>query len=135
ADHPVVLYRDQQFSILPAEQAMPGDQLMALCELPAVEQASSLNLIELLRGSDLEADVYVKPIDNSFSEQYKQFAGAIPQTMLKYPDDIKRYNRMSLRLFRYLSDAQVLTVPAEKLQLYTAKGAAAMINAVIPVDE
>src|SRR5581483_8130932 len=79
ADHPVVLYRDQQFSILPAEQAMPGDQLMALCELPAVEQASSLNLIELLRGSDLEADVYVKPIDNSFSEQYKQFAAAIPQ--------------------------------------------------------
>lgn len=134
ADHPVVLYRDQQFAILPAEQTMPGDQLMALCELPTVEQASGLNLIELLRNSDLEADVYVQPIDNSFVEQYQQFAAMIPQEMLKYPHDIKRYNRMSLRLFRYLSDAQVLNVPAEKLRLYTAKGAATMINAVIPVD-
>ncbi len=41
---------------------------------------------------------------------------------------------MSLRLFRYLSELQVLNVPAEKLQLYTAKGAATMINALIPVD-
>ena len=54
--------------------------------------------------------------------------------MLKYPHEIKRYNRMSLRLFRYLSDLDVLDVPAEKLQLYTAKGAATMINALIPVD-
>ena len=41
---------------------------------------------------------------------------------------------MSLRLFRYLSELHVLNVPAEKLQLYTAKGAATMINALIPVD-
>ncbi len=54
--------------------------------------------------------------------------------MLKYPHDIKRHNRMSLRLFRYLSESYVLNVPAEKLQLYTAKGAATMINALIPVD-
>src|SRR5947209_1532768 len=37
ADHPVILYRDQQFAILPAAALAPGDQLMALCNLPAVE--------------------------------------------------------------------------------------------------
>jgi len=134
ADHPVVLYQHQQFTILPAAAVVPGDQLMTLCELPAVEQASSLNLIELLRDTDLEADVYVKPTDNTFREQYEQFAAVIPKDMLKYPHDIKRHNRMSLRLFRYLSTLRVLNVPAEKLRLYTAKGAATMINAVIPID-
>jgi UDPglucose 6-dehydrogenase len=108
---------------------------MALCELPAIEQATNLNLIELLQDTDLEADVYVKPIDNTFSEQFKQFTAAIPRDMLKYAHDIKRHNRMSLRLFRYLSDLHVLNISAEKLRLYTAKGAATMINALIPVDE
>lgn len=134
ADHPVVLRANQQFAILPASAVMPGDQLMALCELPDVEQAKSLNLIELLKGTALEQDVYVSPTDNSFSEQYAQFAAAIPATMLKYPQEIKQHNRMSLRLFRYLSEAGALDVPAEKLQLYTAKGAATKINALIPVD-
>jgi UDPglucose 6-dehydrogenase len=134
ADHPVILHKDQQFTILPAATVVPGDQLMALCELPAIEQATNLNLIDLLRDTDLEADVYVKPTENTFSEQYERFADAIPQEMLRYPHDIKRHNRMSLRLFRYLSEAQVLNAPAEKLQLYTAKGAATRINVLIPVD-
>jgi UDPglucose 6-dehydrogenase len=134
ADHPVVLRKDQRFAILPAAAIVPGDRLMALCELPAVEQAASLNLIDLLKGIDLEADVFVKPTDNSFSEQYEQFATAIPQGTLKYPNEIKRHNRMSLRLFRHLSELHLLDVPVEKLQLYTAKGAATVINAVIPVD-
>jgi UDPglucose 6-dehydrogenase len=126
--------KEQQFTILPAAAVVPGDKLMALCELPAVEQATNLNLIELLQDTGLEADVYVKPIDNTFSEQYEQFAAAIPKHMLKYPHEIKRHNRMSLRLFRYLSELHLLNVPAEKLQLYTAKGAATMIHALIPVD-
>jgi UDPglucose 6-dehydrogenase len=156
ADHPVILHsapiqpanaaaqltdaqagckeNDLQYMIVPAAAVVPGDHLMALCELPAVEQAANLNLIDLLRDTELEADVYVKPLDNSFSEQYRQFAAAIPEDMLKYPHDIKRFNRMSLRLFRYLSELDKLNVPAEKLQLYTAKGAATMINALIPVD-
>ncbi len=134
ADHPVIVYKDQHFNILQAEAVVPGDQLMALCALPAVEQASSLNLLELLRGTALEADVYVQPIDNTFSEQYAHFAAAIPAEMLKYPHEIKRHNRMSLRLFRYLSERNLLNVPAEKLRLYTAKGAATMIHALIPVD-
>mgnify|MGYP001371995803 CR=1 FL=1 len=64
ADHPVVLYKNQEFSILPAAAIVPGDRLMALCELPTVEQAAYLNLIDLLRDTALEADVYVQPIDN-----------------------------------------------------------------------
>jgi UDPglucose 6-dehydrogenase len=134
ADHPVVLYKDQGFAIWPAAAVVPGDHLMALCELPAVEQAQALNLIELLKGTALEQDVYVSPIDQSFSEQYARFAAAIPATMLKYPQEIRQHNRMSLRLFRHLSEAGALDVPAEKLQLYTAKGAATKINALIPVD-
>ena len=134
ADHPVVVYKDRQFAILPASTVALGDQLMALCELPAIEQTTSLNLIERLQGSELEVDVYVRPVDETFREQYKQFAHAIPKELLKYPHDIKRHNRMPLRLFRYLSEVGVLDVPAEKLLLYTAKGAATMINAVLPVD-
>jgi UDPglucose 6-dehydrogenase len=134
ADHPVVLYKDAQFAIWPAAAVAPGDQLMALTELPAVEQAAPLNLIELLKGTALEQDVYVAPTDNSFSDQYAQFSAAIPATMLKRPEEIRQHNRMSLRLFRHLSAAGVLAVPAEKLQLYTLKGGGARVNAVIPVD-
>lgn len=134
ADHPVVIYKDQQFDILPASSVLPGDQLMALTHLPTVEPATSLNLIERLMGTELENDVYVRPIDNTFREQYEQFASAIPAELLKYPHEVKRHNRMSLRLFRYLNAAGVLNVPAEKLMLYTAKGAATMLRAVLPVD-
>ena len=134
ADHPVILHNDQQFILLPAAVVVPGDRLMALCELPTIEQATNLDLIDLLQDTELEADVYVKPTDNTFNEQYEQFAAEIPPDMLKYPYDVKYHNRMSLRLFRYLSESHVLNVPVEKLQLYTAKGAATMINALIPID-
>ena len=134
ADHPVILYRDQQFNIMEAAAVVPGDRLMALCELPVVESATHLNLLDLLKGTKLEADVYVQPTDNTFSEHYTQFSAAIPREMLKYPDEIKQHNRMSLRLFRHLTEAGVLNVPAEKLRLYTAKGAATMIDAVLPID-
>jgi UDPglucose 6-dehydrogenase len=134
ADHPVILHKSQEFTIQLAAAVAPGDQLMALCALPAIEQATNLNLLDLLRDTALEADVYVQPSDNTFTEQYEQFAASIPRDMLKYPHDIKRHNRMSLRLFHYLSELRILSVPAEKLQLYTAKGAATKINALIPVD-
>jgi UDPglucose 6-dehydrogenase len=134
ADHPIVLHKNEQFMIWSASAVVPGDHLMALTELPAVEQAAPLNLIELLRDTPLEADVYVASNDHTFSEQYARFAAAIPTTMLKYPQEIRQHNRMSLRLFRHLSEAGALDISAEKLQLYTAKGAATKINALIPVD-
>lgn len=139
ADHPVVAYRhhahaDYEFSVLPASEIVAGDKLMALCELPAVEQTTTLNLIDLLAGTELEADVYVTPDDHSFSALYDSYADAIPAETLAYPHDIKRHNRMSLRLYRHLRAAGRLDLPAEKLKLYTAKGAATLINAVIPVD-
>ncbi|HEU5376568.1 MAG TPA: nucleotide sugar dehydrogenase [Ktedonobacteraceae bacterium] len=134
ADHPVVVYQDQQFAILPASMVVPEDQLMALCELPPVEQATNLNVLALLAGSSLENDVYVKAIDTGFSKQYEQFAAAIPQDMLQFSSEIRQKNHMPLRLFRYLSDMQILDIPTTKLMLYTAKDAATPIKAVLPVD-
>jgi len=134
ADHPVVLRGETGFEIVPAVAVAPGDQLMALCELPAVEAPAELNLIDLLRDTPLEADVYVAPVDSSFRDQYAQFAAHIPPDRLRHPHEIKRHNRMSLRLFRLLREASVLNVPVEKLRLYTAKGAATQLNAVLPVD-
>jgi UDPglucose 6-dehydrogenase len=134
ADHPVVLENDRQFRVVPAATVAPGDRLMALCELPTVQTAGSLNLLELLRGTDLETDVYVRPDDDTFTRNYEHFSHAIPPSMLAYPHEIKRYNRMSLRLFRYLSEAGVLDVPVAKLLLYTAKGAATTVRALIPLD-
>jgi UDPglucose 6-dehydrogenase len=134
ADHPVVVHRENDFAIVPAARVAPGDLLMALTALPEVEQAQTLNLIDLLRGTALEADVYVTPDDDSFNAQYAQFAHLIPADTLAYPHEIKRHNRMSLRLFRTLSEAGALDVPTEKLRLCTAKGAATMLRAIIPVD-
>jgi UDPglucose 6-dehydrogenase len=134
ADHPVIINSTSGFEILPAASVAPGDQLMALCELPGVEAPHDLNLIELLRGTELENDVYVSPIDQSFSEQYDRFAAHVPSDFLQYPNEIKRHNRMSLSLFRHLRESGALQISDEKLQLYTAKGAATKINAVIAID-
>src|SRR5260221_6892134 len=134
ADHPVIIRADDGFKIILAGQVAPGDQLMALTELPNVEAPQALNLIDLLRGTDLEQDVYVSPKDQAFTQQYAKFARHVPPEMLKFPQEIKQDNRMSLRLFRYLSELNVLNVAPENLQLYTAKGAATKIDAVIPVD-
>ncbi len=134
ADHPVILRTETGFEIVPAATVAPGDQLMALCDLPAVEPVADLNLIEPLHGTPLEVDVHVSPVDRSFTEQYARFAAHIPREMLRHPNEIKRHNRMPLRVFQHLRNIGVLDVPAEKLQLYTAKGAATKIDAVIPVD-
>ncbi len=135
ADHPVVLHHAGAFDIVPAAEVRPDDEVMALTELPTVTQAlQPLNLIELLRGTALEADVYVTSDDGAFTARYAQYAAAIPPEMLRYPEDIRQHNRMSLRLFRHLTQAGVLDVPAGTLKLYTAKGAATMIRALIPVD-
>src|SRR5947208_1532573 len=141
ADHPVILYKDQQFAILPAAALAPGDQLMALCKLPAIEQATKLNLIDLLEGTDLEADVYVRPIDNTFSEQYERFAAAIPRDMLKYPHEIKRHNRMSLRLFRCGTRSEDKALPrlvfnvSPELRLELIRGAFSGDGAVTTVQD
>jgi UDPglucose 6-dehydrogenase len=134
SDHPVILRTEDNFKILPAFMVSPGDQMMTLMELPEVESPQQLNLINLLRGTELETAVYIEPTDTTFADQYEQFAKHIPTDMLKYPHEIKRHNRMSLRVYNYLSDQGVLHVPVEKLQLYTAKGAGARVRALIPVD-
>ncbi|MGQ9815282.1 MAG: nucleotide sugar dehydrogenase [Candidatus Roseilinea sp.] len=134
ADHPVVIQRSQGFDIVPAISVSPGDQLAALCDLPPVDAPAALNLIDLLEGTDLEADVYVSPVDDSFTRQYHDFAAHIPPESLAYLHEIKRHNCMSLGLFRHLTRQGVLSVDPARLQLYTAKGAAAKINALIPVD-
>ena len=134
ADHPVVVHRSSGFEIVPAIAVARGDELAALSSLPEVEQAATLDLIELLRDTPLESDVYVSPVDRSFSDQYDRFAPHIPPDMLAYPREIKQNNRMSLRLLRHLRALGVLSVSDDRLQLYTAKGAATKINAVIPVN-
>ncbi len=134
ADHPVVLRTEAGFAVRAAEAVRPGDRLLALCELPKVEPAGALNLVELLGGTDLEADVHVSPTDDSFAVQYPRFGRRVPAEILRHPEEIRRHNRMPLRLYRLLRAAGVLDVPPEKLQLYTAKGAATKINAVLPVD-
>jgi UDPglucose 6-dehydrogenase len=134
ADHPVIRWNGTGYDIVPAATVTPGNQLMTLCELPSVAPAAPLDLVALLQGARLDVDVHVSPIDDSIAAQYAHFAPHIPAGWLKHPLEIKRHNRMPLRLFRLLSRLGVLQVPAEKLQLYTALGAATKINAVIPVD-
>src|SRR5438876_454550 len=52
ADHPVILHKDQQFTILPAAAVVPGDQLMIVCALPTFSEVTNLSLNDLLRGAD-----------------------------------------------------------------------------------
>ncbi len=134
ADHPVVIRRPQGFDIVPAISVSPGDQLAVLCDLPPVVAPAALNLIDLLEGTELDADVYVSPVDDSFTRRYHDFAGHIPPELLAYPHEIKRHNRMPLALFRHLTRQGVLSVDPAGLQLHMAKGPAAKINALIPVD-
>jgi UDPglucose 6-dehydrogenase len=136
ADHPVIRYNvGHVLDVVQAADVKAGDRIMTLTELPPIQNApESLNLIELLRDTELANDVIVSCTDNSFAAQYAGFAGYIPPEILKFPHDIKQGNRMSLRLYYYLTAQGVLDVEPQNLQLYTAKGAATKINAIIPVD-
>ncbi len=134
ADHPIILHTEDGASTVPAATVVPGDRLMALCAMPPVEPVTALDLIALLAGTSLEKDVLVSAANNAFSEEYDRFVRHIPPTVLAYPHDIKRHNRMRLSLYRELTAAGVLDVPAEQCELYTAKGAGARLRAVIPVD-
>ncbi|HEY7544229.1 MAG TPA: nucleotide sugar dehydrogenase, partial [Blastocatellia bacterium] len=124
ADHPVILRTSEGVGIVPAVAVAPGDQMLALCELPVVESARDFNLIERLRDAALANDVYVSSVDDTFAAQYSRFAAHIPDEMLRWPEEIKRGNRMSLSLFFYLSERCLLDADPRRLQLYTALGAA-----------
>src|SRR5918992_2409865 len=134
ADHPVIVLSGSETKVLPAVAVIPGDQLMALCELPPMEPVLVLNLYELLRDSSLEEDVYVTATDGAITAQYSRYVGHIDRSIVRCPEEIRRHNRMSLPLFRKLSGKGVLDVPVERLQFYTAKGATTCIAAAIPVD-
>jgi UDPglucose 6-dehydrogenase len=134
ADHPVICHNEGGVETILAEDVQQGDRLLALCELPEVERPPDLNLIELLRGTPLAADVHVSPVDDSFAAAYPAFRRQVPKAILRHPEEIKRHNRMPLRLYHHLTAEGVLKVAAAKLQLYTAKGAATKVNAVIPID-
>jgi UDPglucose 6-dehydrogenase len=134
ADHPVIVAGAAGFDVIPAAAVAPGDQLLALCDLPPVELAEDFDLIRLLRGTPLADDVIVASPDGAFARQYACFAAHVPPALLRYPHDIKRFNRMSLRLFYHLTDQGQLDVNAHALELYTAKGAGTRIKAVIAAD-
>jgi UDPglucose 6-dehydrogenase len=135
ADHPVIRQApDGGLETVPAADVRAGDRLALLCELPALEPAGPLNLIELLRGTRLAEDVHVCPADDSFRRAYRSFAPHIPRAMLRRPEEIRRKNRMPLRVYHHLAGLGVLAVPPDRLRLYTAKGAATKLNALIPVD-
>lgn len=135
ADHPILLVGSDGYHIVPAADVRPKDVVMALTELPALDDVPTLNLIDLLEGTSLDADVMVVPTDDSFSAEYATFARFVPSELLKYPHEIKRNNRMSMPVYRALRRQGLLAnISHNKLQLYTAKGAATRINAVISVD-
>jgi UDPglucose 6-dehydrogenase len=134
ADHPVVLWTEGGFKVVQASSVQVGDRLAAVCELPQAEPASQFDLVEMLRGTELAEDVHVAPTDDSFTARYKEYKSHITRDWLNYPEEIKRHNRMPLRLYHHLSERGLFRVPAEKLQLYTAKGAGTRVNAVIPLD-
>lgn len=135
ADHPVIIKHADELTIIPAASVAPGDQLLTLSELPPLEESTDFNLLDLLRGTTLADDVIVSASDDTFIRQYAQFAAHIPPALLRYPHDIKRFNRMSLSLFYHLTEQGVLDADPQVLQLYPAKGAATKLNAVIPVNE
>ncbi len=134
ADHPVILRAGEGFKVVPAVAVAPGDELPALCQLPALETTAELDLIGLLRDTPLADDVHVAPVDDAFSAQYERYKHAIPAEVLRHPLEIKWNNRMPLRLFYRLREQGLLDVADGSLQLYTAKGAGTRLNAVIPVD-
>lgn len=132
ADHPVVVYTDRQFDILPASAVAPGDRLMTLCALPAIEEATHLHLIERLQDSTLEADVYVRSSDDSLGARCEQLAAE--QLVPAFDTDMQRRTRLPLLLFRSLSQQGALDIPAERLTLSTMGDAATTLSAVLPVD-
>ncbi|HSJ53265.1 MAG TPA: nucleotide sugar dehydrogenase [Anaerolineae bacterium] len=135
ADHPVIVHTNAGPEILPAFKVSPGQELMILTDLPPLEPHPPLDLIALLRDTPLEADVHVASPGGEFAAQFASYQAHIPADRYRHKYEIKYNNRMPLWLFRHLSEVGVLSVPHDRLQLYTAKGAGARINAVIPVDQ
>jgi UDPglucose 6-dehydrogenase len=134
-DHPVIVWADGREEVIPAAEVQPGHKLAALHALPETPVPAALDLTELLAGTTLEKDVLVVPTDDSFTARYSRYARHISPDMLRHPLEIKDNNRMRLSLFRFLRDRGLIDVPAERLQLYTAKGAGTRLNALVPVDE
>ncbi|MGH2612267.1 MAG: LAGLIDADG family homing endonuclease, partial [Rhabdochlamydiaceae bacterium] len=77
--------------------------------------------------------MYITSKDKSFIEQYDKYRKSIPTSILKYPDEIKKHNRMSLSLFHYLQERKLLDISVKNLLLYTT--AATKINALIPINK
>ncbi|HEY1352627.1 MAG TPA: nucleotide sugar dehydrogenase [Ktedonobacteraceae bacterium] len=131
ADHPVVVYLDGQFALRPADAIVPGNQLMTLCALPAVEQATHLNVVEQLANSALAADVYVRPADALASTNCEHLADHLPAAV---HTEFQQHSRLPLQLFCDLSRRGLLDISADRLLLESAQDKAATMRAMLPVD-
>jgi UDPglucose 6-dehydrogenase len=127
ADHPVVVYAEQQYTILPASEIVPGDQLMTLCALPVVLPATHLHLIQRLQDSALAANVYVWPGEHAAN----LYAAQLPSALLA---DLQQYHCLPLHQFCAVSQADMLDIPAQQLRLSSGQNAETTIPAVLPVD-
>ncbi|MFQ5858236.1 MAG: nucleotide sugar dehydrogenase [Anaerolineae bacterium] len=72
ADHPVVLYQpgSDTFRSTLARNVRPGDQLVAVSEMPSLVSPDSINLLQKLSGTYLEAITKVRPRDDYFTRVY-----------------------------------------------------------------
>ncbi|MCS6835989.1 MAG: nucleotide sugar dehydrogenase [Anaerolineae bacterium] len=133
-DHPVLIHDGQAFRLIPAIHVAPGDRVATLMRLPQTTVPSSYNLLDWLAETDLEQDVFLTADEPIISDAYDQHRQAIASHLLKRPEEIKRRNRMSLRVYRHLQATVGLSFSAEKIRLYTAKDAEARLSAHIEVD-
>jgi len=127
ADHPVVVYTEPQYAILPASEIAPGDQLMALCALPAVLQATHLPLIPRLQESTLAAHVSVWRGDHAALQNARVLIPAPPA-------DLQHPHCLPLPLVCALSQQGVLDLPADDLRLSSGEDPETGIPALLQVD-
>lgn len=136
ADHPVVLYNreTQQFRVVLAEQVREGDVLVAVTKLPKMASSRVVDVIAALEGTDLEADVKLRPYGDAFARMYSQLRPHVPSTLMRYPYEIKRKNHMPLSVYRHLCQRGLLDIGADQLQLFTTRGQPTYCPAQFQVD-
>lgn len=136
-DHPVILYDRgaDRFRIVLARDVLVGDNLVVVDAPSAMEAPKSVNLLEELLGSPLEATVKVRPSDEAFRRIYPQIVSQIPNQLMKNKYEIGRRNSMPLRVYRFLVERGLIDIERSNLQLFTGKGSITYCPAVFPLDE
>ena len=139
-DHPMLVKKGGDLVVEAARDLQPSDEIPISTNYgPPIHAEGTVDLIEEIRASNIRllADTKVKPVGSCLTDHRGYFTAGLEftNTSATHRHDFFRYNYMPLEKWVAMEAWGTSPIPRDQLTLYTTRGHACRIPAVLSMDE